>query len=89
MRVGLARFAPSYAGVEPPFGPGRAHAELVALLGDAAASGPPNPAYAALRAAVRSGAPSPLRLAEIVAVSRVVLAAFESQRTGCAMVVDQ
>jgi len=53
IRVGLARTEPSYAGLVPPFGPGKAYPELVPLLGDAAAGGPPNAAYAAVRAALR------------------------------------
>jgi uncharacterized protein (DUF362 family) len=52
IRVGLGRSEPGYAGVEPPFGPGQAWPELVRLLGDAAAAGPGNPAYAGVRAAL-------------------------------------
>jgi uncharacterized protein (DUF362 family) len=50
--VGLARTEPSYAGLRAPFGPGKAYPELLALLGDAAAIGLPNPAFAAVRAAL-------------------------------------
>ena len=52
IRIGLARTAPSYAGLEPPFGPGKAYPELVTLLGERAAEGAANPAYAAVRAAL-------------------------------------
>ena len=52
IRVGLARTAPSYTGLEPPWGPGKAWPELVGLLGDRAGGGPPNPVYAAVRAAL-------------------------------------
>jgi uncharacterized protein (DUF362 family) len=51
IRVGLARTEPSYAGLAPPFGPGKAYPELAALLGGANGS-PPNGAYAAVRAAL-------------------------------------
>jgi uncharacterized protein (DUF362 family) len=51
IRVGLARTAPSYSGLEPPFNPGKVYPELVSLLGDAVANGPPNGPYAAVRAA--------------------------------------
>jgi uncharacterized protein (DUF362 family) len=49
--VGLSRTTPSYAGLAPPFGPGKLYAELAEFLGDAAV-GPPNPVYAAVRAAL-------------------------------------
>jgi uncharacterized protein (DUF362 family) len=52
IRVGLARTEPSYAGLEPPFGPGKPWPELERLLGDAAAQGRENPAYAGVRAAL-------------------------------------
>ncbi|MCG8589134.1 MAG: DUF362 domain-containing protein, partial [Proteobacteria bacterium] len=52
IRVGLARTQPSYAGIQVPFGPGKAYPELQALLGETAAEGPPNPVYAAVRAAL-------------------------------------
>jgi uncharacterized protein (DUF362 family) len=52
IRVGLARTEPSYAGLRPPWGPGKAYPELAALLGEAAAEGPANPAYAGVRAAL-------------------------------------
>ena len=46
-RVALVRSSSSYAGLDPPWGPGKAHPELTPLLGDAASLGPPNPVYAA------------------------------------------
>ena len=52
IRVGFARTEPSYAGIRAPFGPGKPWPELERLLGDAAADGPPNPAYAGVRAAL-------------------------------------
>ncbi len=54
IRVGLARTEPGYAGIRPPWGPGKAYPELERLLGDAAAEGPANPAYAGVRAALRA-----------------------------------
>ena len=53
IRVGLARTEPHYGGVSSPFDPGKDYPELSALLGDGAASSPPNPAYAGVRAALR------------------------------------
>lgn len=52
IRVGIARTTPSYAGLEPPYGPGKACPELERLLGDAAAAGTENPVYAGVRAAL-------------------------------------
>jgi len=52
IRVGLARTVPSYAGLQPPFGPGRMFPELRTLLGDEPGSGPENSVYAAVRAAL-------------------------------------
>ena len=52
IRVGLARTEPSYAGARPPWGPGKAWPELERLLGEHAAAGPANPAYAGVRAAL-------------------------------------
>jgi hypothetical protein len=49
IRVGLARTDPHYAGLEPPWGPGKSYPELAGLLGDAAGAGPPNHVYAAVR----------------------------------------
>jgi uncharacterized protein (DUF362 family) len=44
---------PSYAGLSAPYGPGKAYPELLTLLGPRASTGPPNPAYAGVRAALR------------------------------------
>ena len=52
IRVGLGRTTDSYAGTSPPYGPGKAYPELASLLGDAAATGAPNPVYAGVRAAL-------------------------------------
>ena len=52
-RVALVRIAPSYAGLAPPWGPGKDHPELRALLGPAPPGDPPNPVYAAVRDALR------------------------------------
>ncbi|MGH0031492.1 MAG: DUF362 domain-containing protein [Myxococcota bacterium] len=54
VRVGLARTAPHYRGLAPPFGPGKAFPELASLLGDAALDGAPNHVYAAVREALRA-----------------------------------
>jgi uncharacterized protein (DUF362 family) len=43
---------PSYAGLEAPYGPGKAYPELAGLLGEAS-DGPPNHVYAAVRGALR------------------------------------
>jgi uncharacterized protein (DUF362 family) len=51
IRVGLARTQPSYTGLEPPFGPGKAFPELAGLLPHADAT--PNHVYAAVRRALR------------------------------------
>ncbi len=53
IRVGLSRTLPSYAGLQPPYGPGKAFPELVGLLGPHSEDGPPNHVYAAVRAALR------------------------------------
>jgi uncharacterized protein (DUF362 family) len=53
IRVGLARTQPTYEPLRPPYGPGKAYPELLPLLGDVAAEGPPNHVYAAVRAALR------------------------------------
>ncbi len=50
--VALARTDPTYAGLEPPYGPGKALPELADLLGDSAADGPYNHVYAAVRSAL-------------------------------------
>jgi uncharacterized protein (DUF362 family) len=52
IRVGLARTQPSYAGLRPPYGPGKAWPELERLLGSAAGEGAPSHVYAAVRAAL-------------------------------------
>jgi len=52
IRVGLARTEPSYGATLIPYGPGKGFPELLPLLGDAAAVGPPSSAYAAVRAAL-------------------------------------
>jgi uncharacterized protein (DUF362 family) len=52
--VGLARTEPTYAGLKPPYGPGKALPELADLLGDAGADEPSNHVYAAVRAALWS-----------------------------------
>jgi uncharacterized protein (DUF362 family) len=52
IRVGLARTTPSYAGIAPPWGPGKAFPELSSLLGERAGEGAPNHVYAAVRAAL-------------------------------------
>jgi len=49
----VARTIASYAGLAPPWDPGKAYPELAALLGDRAGRGPANPAYAAVRQALR------------------------------------
>jgi uncharacterized protein (DUF362 family) len=51
--VGFARTEPSYGGLRAPYGPGKPYPELLDLFGDAAAEGPPNHVYAAVRAALR------------------------------------
>ena len=53
IRVGFARTEPSYGGLRAPYGPGKPYPELLGLFGDAAAEGPPNHVYAAVRAALR------------------------------------
>jgi uncharacterized protein (DUF362 family) len=52
--VGLARTEPTYAGLKPPYGPGKAFPELADLLGDGGADEPSNHVYAAVRAALWS-----------------------------------
>ena len=52
--VGLARTEPTYAGLKPPYGPGKALPELTDLLGDAGSDEPSNHVYAAVRAALWS-----------------------------------
>ncbi len=48
----LARTAPSYAGLEAPFGPGKEYPEIAAAFGEAGASDAPNPVFAAVRSAL-------------------------------------
>jgi uncharacterized protein (DUF362 family) len=50
--VGLARTEPGYVGLRPPWDPGKPYPELASLLGETVATGPVNPAYAAVRAAL-------------------------------------
>src|SRR5262249_27228674 len=45
---------PSYAGLEPPFGPGKSFPELDPLLGPHAATGSANHVYYAVRSALRA-----------------------------------
>jgi uncharacterized protein (DUF362 family) len=52
--VGLARTDPTYTGLKPPYGPGKALPELANLLGDVGADEPSNHVYAAVRAALWS-----------------------------------
>jgi uncharacterized protein (DUF362 family) len=54
IRVGLARTSPTYDGIEPPFGPGKAFPELEPLLGPHGASESSNHVYHAVRAALRA-----------------------------------
>jgi uncharacterized protein (DUF362 family) len=54
IRVGLARTHPSYAGIEPPYGPGKTYPELESLLGPDAATGAANHVYHAVRSALRA-----------------------------------
>ena len=51
-QVGLGRATPDYRGLAAPFGPGRRYPELSGWL--PAEPGPPNPVYAAVRAALRA-----------------------------------
>ena len=51
-RVALARTTPSYAGLAPPWGPGKSYPELVALIGEPEPGEGPNPVYAAVRTAL-------------------------------------
>jgi len=52
--VGLAWTEPTYAGLKPPYGPGKDLPELADLLGDAGTDEPSNHVYAAVRAALWS-----------------------------------
>jgi uncharacterized protein (DUF362 family) len=52
--VGLARTDPSYAGLKPPYGPGKTLPELADLLGYEGADEPSNHVYAAVRTALWS-----------------------------------
>ena len=53
IRVGLARSDPSYRGLQAPWEPGELYPEVEPLLGVAHKAAPPNPVYAAVRAALR------------------------------------
>lgn len=81
IRVALARTRESYEGIEAPWEPGEAYPEIVALFGDAWSPGSaPNPAYAAVRAALlglgldaeRFGTPAWNPLGDLVAAGRRV-----------------
>ena len=50
--VGLARTQPNYAGMAPPYSPGKALPELADLLGDSGTDSPFNHVYAAVRASL-------------------------------------
>jgi len=52
IRVGLTRTQPSYAGLTPPYHPGKCFPELDTLLGNAGSLGTQNHVYAAVRAAL-------------------------------------
>ncbi len=52
IEVGLSRTEPSYRGLAPPWGPGKAWPELAGWLPEDA--GPPNHVYAAVRASLRA-----------------------------------
>ncbi|GAF68788.1 unnamed protein product, partial [marine sediment metagenome] len=54
IRVGLARTRPGYERLRPPYGPGKAYPELHHLSANAPIADPPNPVYAAIRAALRA-----------------------------------
>jgi uncharacterized protein (DUF362 family) len=54
IRVGLARTDPHYAGLEPPYGPGKPYPELLPLLGEAASLGAPSHVYQAVREALHA-----------------------------------
>ena len=55
IRVGLAQGQSSYAGLEPPFGPGESYPELAALFdGQAPPTEGPNGVYASVRAALQA-----------------------------------
>ena len=52
IRAGLSRTTASYEGLTPPFAPGTAYPELACLWGDSLATGPANPVFAGVRAAL-------------------------------------
>jgi uncharacterized protein (DUF362 family) len=54
IRVGLARTRPSYAGLRPPYGPGKPFPELEPLLGGDVSGGPANHVYEAVRSALHA-----------------------------------
>lgn len=53
IRVGLGRTSKGYAGLSPPYDPGKPYPELATLLANESGPGAPNPAYAGVRAALR------------------------------------
>lgn len=82
IRVGLARTEPSYAGLEPPYGPGADFPELQAIVAESERRSTPNPVYAGVRAALaalgldaaRWGTPAWNPLGDLVAPGgRIVL----------------
>jgi uncharacterized protein (DUF362 family) len=52
IRAALAHTTPSYDGLLPPFAPGSAYPEIAALWGGTCATGPANPVFAGVRAAL-------------------------------------
>ncbi len=52
IRVALARTEPSYAGIRPPYSPGKVYPELAGLLGGLTDATAPNPVYAGVRASL-------------------------------------
>ena len=52
IRVGLARTEPGYAGLSPPFAPGKPYPEVARLLGGSALGSSANPIYDAVRRAL-------------------------------------
>src|SRR5690606_6235504 len=54
IRTSVARCRPGYAGLAPPWGPGRAYPEIARLFGGRYCEGPENPVYAAVRNALHA-----------------------------------